>query len=80
LSIYEVFNNDDSKLRNLKKQQSSNFAESLKAYQNSDFDKAIEMLKLICLENPQDQTAANLLERCREYKDKGWTGIDRPGK
>lgn len=72
LSIYEVFNNDDRELRALKKQQLTQFAEALKAYQSADISKANEMLDSICAENPQDKVAAKFLERCKKsmYKDR----------
>lgn len=80
IELYEVFSHNSYSLRQLKKKQLHSFSEAVKAYQNSEFDKGIKLLESICSENPNDVAASKFLDRCRNNKVKGWSGIDTPGK
>lgn len=71
LSIYEVFDNDDEKLRRNKRESRTIFEKAVAYYHLKDIPKAIPLLKQ-CLDiTPDDFPARIYLERCYEFQATG---------
>ncbi len=70
-SIYEVFDNDDEKTKELKLKYIPMFEEALAHYHYKHIDRAIELLEK-CIElNPEDKPAQVYLERCKNFSRSG---------
>jgi adenylate cyclase len=66
ITIYEVFNHEDSTQGQLKKNSSQIFAKALNFYEKKDYSKAVPLFEEIIRNNPKDLPARYLLEQCFE--------------
>ncbi len=71
ISIFEVFNNDASKLRESKRVCRSRFETAIALYHLRQVERAMELLHQCIKENPNDVPARIYLTRCEEYLKTG---------
>ncbi|TRX61095.1 bacteriohemerythrin [Carboxylicivirga sp. M1479] len=70
-SIYEIYDGNNSRIRQLKDQTKNIFEEALAHYHYKKVEKAAELLKKCLAINPDDKPAQIYLERCRMFSNKG---------
>ena len=66
-SVYEVFDHDDLKIKELKIKSLRKFEEAVAYYHIRAATKALPMLEEIVQENPGDNPAKVYLKRCGDY-------------
>jgi hemerythrin len=66
-SVYEVFDHDDQKIKDLKAKSLKRFEEAVAYYHTRAATKALPMLEEIVRENPGDNPAKVYLKRCGDY-------------
>ena len=66
-SVYEVFDHDDQKVKDLKTKSLKKFEEAVAYYHIRAAAKALPMLEEIVRENPDDNPAKVYLKRCGDY-------------
>jgi len=80
VGIFECFDGDDEKIRDLKLKTTALFKEAMELYYSKSFTKACRVFERIVARNPDDKTALKLLSKTKDLIESGipnnWTGIE----
>ena len=78
--IYEVFNHDPERIRDLKQEHRPLFTEALLLYENAEWAAAARLFAEYRAKFPEDPVIAPFLERCEVFQTlppENWTGVYR---
>jgi class 3 adenylate cyclase len=80
IHVYEMFDADETELRELKLKTLDYYNNGLKDYFNQNFAEAAVSLKKVLNENPKDKTARRYLQQSAKYLVEGvpaaWDGVE----
>ncbi|HEY9613498.1 response regulator [Allocoleopsis sp.] len=80
VSVFEVYDGDESQLLQLKTQTKSNFEQAIILYFQQQFAQAQEIFHEILQINPHDKAALLYVKRCEKYQKYGvpeeWEGVE----
>ena len=71
MAVFELFDQDQPQLKQLKRQTKSNFEQAAFLYHRQSFAQAEQIFQSVLQTNPQDKAAMLYVKRCQRYQTYG---------